>query len=389
MKKKIIKLLFSGSAVALGTLTMSSCASSAQNLFGIYAEVYSNYQDNTMINVGENESEKTSAGYSDIFNGFKFNNFGFSSSSSIIPTQESESNSDLSIYSSYSWQTVLYPLLDYTINLSNLFNMDFRDGNIDGLKEYEIISSSDNDLLEQFIYSWANVLSKGKESIRFGVTKIGIKVTNSNQSFFPQVSTDSTSGSNNNKLVWDENISEGGMYTYKSNNTFKIGFKFGYWNAANNNPNQGTLSIDKVKEMILKTGSWSSSEKTFNIDPIKDSMWLTLNFDFSLTLAYSENDLKTNTEDSNKNDVDTNNNDSNEHPDVTWTEILRDKQIVPIFFFNDSKNELNINKTSESSKEISELINSDKYDSAKINDTKNKYKNQITLLENWDINNSN
>ncbi|MDE5774760.1 MAG: hypothetical protein K2H51_00315, partial [Malacoplasma sp.] len=89
MKRKFIKLLLSGSAVAFGTLTMSSCASSATNLFGIYASVDSNYDDKTTVTTKDNDNKEITvpAGYNGIFKGFKFNNFGFSANSSLIPDQ--------------------------------------------------------------------------------------------------------------------------------------------------------------------------------------------------------------------------------------------------------------------------------------------------------------
>ncbi|MDE7099749.1 MAG: hypothetical protein K2N99_00830, partial [Malacoplasma sp.] len=380
MKRKFIKLLLSGSAVAFGTLTMSSCASSATNLFGIYASVDSNYDDKTTVTTKDNDNKEITvpAGYNGIFKGFKFNNFGFSANSSLIPDQtiiNQENDSLSSIYFSHSWQDFMFPLLNYTISLSDLYNMDFSGGDITNLKSHSIITCSDENLLEQFIYSWANVLSKGKESIRFGVTSIKTKVTNPSESFFPQVSTSSGSDatqqdSDSSKLVWtwDDDKQETGMYTYTSQNSFQIGFEFGYWNAANDNANQGQSSKEDVINMVQKTGSWSSANN-FNVENIKTNMWLVLNFNFSLTLSYSENSV---IESKNENTAQENN-----HQDIVWTDELKNKTIPPIFSFTDKDKKIDIKSTSESVKTISDLIKSDSYDTEKVNNTKDKYLNQV------------
>ncbi|MDE6429248.1 MAG: hypothetical protein K2K18_01910, partial [Malacoplasma sp.] len=351
MKNKFFKLLLSGFAITFGTLTMSSCASSATNLFGIYAEATSNYNDTTTVTEKKDGTETSvSAGYSGIFGGFKFNNFGFSSNSPLLPSkQDDASNNPNSLtYSAHAWQDFIFPLLSYTVSLSDLYNMGFSDKTIN-LKETPIISSSDDSLLEQFIYSWANVLSKGKESIRFGITSIRTKVKESSKSFFPQVSSTTstdTTQQNDNKLTWtwdDEEKKETGMYTFTSTNTFQIGFEFGYWNAANDNPDQGQSNIEDVKNMINKTGSWSSA-KNFNVEQIKQNMWLILNFDFSLTLSYSENQVVENLQDSDKQ----NENKENSHQDITWTEELKNKNISPIFSFNNKDKNIDIKTTSQS-----------------------------------------
>ncbi|MDE5949792.1 MAG: hypothetical protein K2G54_02865 [Malacoplasma sp.] len=404
MKRKFIKLLLSGSAVAFGTLTMSSCASTATNLFGIYANVDSNYDDNTTVTIvqegedGKDGEEKIiPAGYKGIFKGFKFNNFGFSSGSSLISTINQDEDPLSYSYSSHSWNDFMFPLLNYTISLSDLYNMDFSGGDITSLKNHPIIKSDNDNLLEQFVYSWANVLSKGKETIRFGVTAIKTKVTNPSESFFPQVSSTSSSNdttdtteqdSNASKLVWtwDDDKQESGKYTYTSTNNFQIGFQFGYWNAANDNVNQGQSSKEDLINMIKKTGSWSS-EKDFNVENIKENMWLVLNFNFSLTLSYSEEKVieKKNQNDTSQNESKNQNNtdQENNHQDILWTEYLKNERLIPIFSFNDENKKININSTSESVQVVSDLIKSDSYDAEKVNNIKDKYLNQITLYENW------
>lgn len=92
MKPKFIKLFLASSTVALTTVTLSSCAAQQVVQYGVYSPVLSNVPTNGDTDV--TDRQKT-------FKDFYFNNFGYSSTSSLY-VKAADSNNYSSVSNPYS-----------------------------------------------------------------------------------------------------------------------------------------------------------------------------------------------------------------------------------------------------------------------------------------------
>lgn len=359
MKSKFMKLFLGTSAVALTTITLSSCASTKTTQYGIYSLVKSDSPSNEDSNA---DRQKT-------FSGFYFNNFGYSTSSTLYAESTEGNYASLSnSYSSAAWSGVVFPLLNYIKYLSDLYTLGFKKDSNDWKSDIITLDSSNSSkssLLNQFIYSWANVVSKGKKSLKFGIVRVGLKFNTS----ITDASTNNVFPVKDSQLKYDKDKSTA---TFESTTSFQIAVKLGYWNSAQNNPKQGLASEDTIKKDVESTGSWDSSLVTTN------EMYLVLNYsNVKLNLTYSKSDI------SKYDESVTFDSDS-----ITWTDKLNSSSIVPTFTFsgtNSSNDTLpsSIDNTSVNSSIVSigNILNSSSFDSEKVNSEKAKYSKSLTLSD--------
>ncbi|MCF0218029.1 MAG: hypothetical protein HUJ42_03260 [Malacoplasma sp.] len=214
MRVKFFKFLIASSAIAVCGITVTSCSSDVRN-YGIYARISSNYQDSTSVSTtGADNSTSVSTPYANALNNIFFDNFNYSSSSSIYGLNADNTINSATALNENSLPAKMYsglisPLVSYINALANLYIYSFsysdyqKDANNYFTTSFAPIikdsnNSNNNDLLN-FIYSYANTLATAKMSqtktIKFGITGIQTKFSsvdntqNNNTS-----STDITSG---------------------------------------------------------------------------------------------------------------------------------------------------------------------------------------------------
>lgn len=406
MKSKFVKLFLGASTTALTAVSLSSCAATKTNLFGIYAPIVSNYTENTSTattkdNSSASDTSKTTKpeAMKYTFNDFYFNNFGYASSSTLYAKNTSGDYSTLSnSYSSNSWVGVLYPIINYLDNLMDLYIAGFN-GNIEESKAHPVLStseSSSDNLLTQFIYSWSNSSKITNNSlVRFGITGVSLNfksdASTNSSSKESSVTTTISSGlypSDGYKLTYNKDKSTA---TYTSTVSFQIAVKLGYWNALTNNPKQNTLNSEEVKN-AYSSSSWAS-----NISDFKDSMYLVFNYsNLRTTLTYTKAQIT---------GADSTTSITDSTTDITWKSQFN--QLIPSFSFSTattaSKKETTSSSETTSSANaeststtptlatldnsavstaitsIKSLLTSSSLTTSKLNEEKDKYKNSLTL----------
>lgn len=381
MKPKFIKLFLASSTVALTTVTLSSCAAQQVVQYGVYSPVLSNVPTNGDTHV--TDRQKT-------FKDFYFNNFGYSSTSSLY-VKATDSNNYSSVsnpYSAAAWLGVMFPLVNYVNYLSNLYYLGFSSTNENWKKEIINVDSSSSDILNQFIYSLANTTSKGKSSLKFGVVGVALNFTTNSTSQnggSSGTSNDSIYPKKDSKLKFKKSDS---TLTFESTSTFQLAVKLGYWNSSSNNPTQNLATVDQIKSEVNKVGSWDSNYVN------TDSMYLVLNYSgVKLNLTYQTSKVKEADKDQSSS-IDG----LSDGADFTWTENLTKASLTPTFSFSGSSanssngsssggttsntptlTTLDNSSVNTAVVSIASLLSSSTFNLENINKEKEKYLHSLTL----------
>ncbi|RXY96287.1 hypothetical protein D8X55_04170 [Malacoplasma penetrans] len=380
MKPKFIKLFLASSTVALTTVTLSSCAAQQVVQYGVYSPVLSNAPTDGDTEV--TDRQKT-------FKNFYFNNFGYSSTSTLYAkaTDTNNYSSFSNTYSAASWLGVMFPLVNYINYLSNLYYLGFNSNNNNWKKEIINVSSA-SDIENQFIYSLANTTSKGKSSLKFGVVGVALNFTTSTTS-----QNGGSNGTTSNNSIYPAKDSKlkfkksDSTLTFESTSTFQLAVKLGYWNSSSNNPTQNLATVDQIKSEVSRVGSWDSSYV------MTDSMYLVSNYsNVKLNLTYQTSKVKE-ADSSQSTTIDGLSEDGKE---FTWTENLAKASLTPTFSFSGSSSSSSNGGSSGTSNtpalttldnssvntavvSIASLLSSSSFNLENINKEKEKYLHSLTL----------
>ena len=298
MSKIFFKSSVAFSFLALTGVSLSSCSSSV-SFYGRYAPITSNYKDDLKSQTVTTDSSDSSnnveanksLGYEYAFDGYEFNNFGYSTNSSLVTT--SDNSTIISGFAGGVWTNIIYPMATYITSLSNLYIMDYKTGDLSTLTSHPVIytnDSSNNDLLTQFVYSWANVATVGKtttntsKSIKFGISGVQFKFTNNSSSSGSTSTTTQDSGSSDITsgffprkdctLTVDKDKDTA---TYKPTLSFQIQFKLSYWDPTNSKVNSGYYSnLNDIQNKVKDSSIYDFSNSVKHTD-----LYLTLNYNFS------------------------------------------------------------------------------------------------------------
>lgn len=429
MKKILFKSSLGFAFVAITSVSLSSCTTSV-NFFGHYAPVTSNYKDSlvTQSETSTDGSASTvadsttetgkSLGYEYAFSGYEFNNFGYSSSSSMISTSDNSTVFAAASYAGEVWRDIIYPSMAYVTSLGNLYIMGYKTGDISNLTSHPVITTNNsatataakndttntNDaLINQFVYSWANASSVGKsttnnsDSIRFGISGVQFKfatINNGSSTGGSGTASQDTNSTTNNQITTgffprkDSKLKvdkDKNTATFDSTVNFQIQFKLGYWDPTDSKPTSGFYSnVDDIKNKVKQSSVYDYSNYITNAN-----LYLTLNYTFKTTLTYTYSTLKSK-DSSIENITSTAAEDSSSTTtptEITWTDKLTNAALIPAITFtataNSSSsagvNELTGTTMGTYASEIATLIDSSANDQSKIVAEKDKLKNSLLL----------
>lgn len=413
MSKIFFKSSVAFSFLALTGVSLSSCSSSV-SFYGRYAPITSNYKDDLKsqnVDDSSNSSDSSnkveagkSLGYEYAFDGYEFNNFGYSTNSSLVTT--SDNSTIISGFAGGVWTNIIYPMATYITSLSNLYIMDYKTGDLSTLTSHPVIytnDSSNNDLLTQFVYSWANVATVGKtttntsKSIKFGISGVQFKFTNNSTSSGSTSTTSQDSSSSditsgffprkNCTLTIDKDKDTA---TYKPTLSFQIQFKLSYWDPTNSKVNSGYYSsLNDIQNKVKDSSIYDFSNSVKHID-----LYLRLNYNFSTVLTYSYSNLKkidSSIENSSATSSTSASTDTSTSNTIKWTDKLTNAAIVPTITFTGNTPTSTTAKTASSlstidatamgnqASAISDLIESPNNDHSKVSAKKDELKNSLEL----------